>query len=228
MKAVVITGADRGIGYALCEEFLSGGYRVFAGQFLPEWPQLAELQKANPSRLEIVPLDVGNTESVRKAADIVSEKTQTVDFLVNVAGVFQGDSRQEMEWTFRVNSFGPLRVTEAFLPLMHSGEKRLCYFSSEAGSVSLLHRTEGYAYCASKTMLNMAVKLMFNSLRERGYTFRLYHPGWVKTYMSGEKSEVGVYEPEESARAAYLQFTGNAVTEDVLLMTDIKGEIWSF
>ena len=36
MKAVVITGADRGIGYALCEEFLSGGYRVFAGQFLPD------------------------------------------------------------------------------------------------------------------------------------------------------------------------------------------------
>ena len=100
--------------------------------------------------------------------------------------------------------------------------------SSEAGSISLLHRTEGYAYCASKAMLNMGVKLMFNSLRERGYTFRLYHPGWVKTYMHGKKSEIGVYEAEESARAAYLQFTGDAVTEDILVMTDIKGEWWPF
>ena len=56
-------------------------------------------------------------------------------------------------------------------------------------------------YCASKTMLNMAVKLMFNRLQERGYTFRFYHPGWVKTYMSGGKTEIGVYEAEESARA---------------------------
>ncbi len=228
MRSVFLTGADRGIGYALCEEFLKGGYRVFAGQFMPQWPQLEQLQEQYPAQLERIPLDVGDTASVQRAAAAVSAKTKTIDVLVNVAGVILDDSEQALERTVRVNSFGPLRVTEVFLPLMQDGQKRLCYVSSEAGSISLLHRTEGYAYCASKTMLNMAVKLMFNSLRECGYTFRLYHPGWVRTYMSGKKAELGVYEPEESARAAYLQFTGSAVTEDLLVMTDIKGEWWPF
>ena len=228
MKTVFLTGADRGIGSALCGEFLRAGYRVFAGQFMPEWPELDRLQEAFPSLLTPIPLDVGKDASVRAAAETAGSLTETVDLLVHVAGVIGDDSREGMERVFNINAFGPLRVTEAFLPLMRSGEKRLCFFSSEAGSISLLHRTEGYAYCASKTMLNMAVKLMFNDLRASGFTFRLYHPGWVRTYMHGKKSEQGVYEPEESAAAAFRQFTGSAVCEDVLMMTDIKGEYWPF
>ena len=37
MKTVFITGADRGIGNAMCEQFLEHGWKVFAGQFMPRW-----------------------------------------------------------------------------------------------------------------------------------------------------------------------------------------------
>ena len=43
MKTVLITGADRGIGYSLCECFIEGGWYVIAGQYMPEWPQLSAL-----------------------------------------------------------------------------------------------------------------------------------------------------------------------------------------
>ncbi len=73
--------------------------------------------------------------------------------------------------------------------------KRLCFVSSEAGSITVAHRKDGYAYCMSKASLNMAVKLMFNELRPQGYTFRLYHPGWVNSYMGGDqKGTSGKYE----------------------------------
>ena len=44
-KTVWITGADRGVGFSLCEKFLEGGWHVFAGQFMPEWPALDALRE---------------------------------------------------------------------------------------------------------------------------------------------------------------------------------------
>lgn len=115
------------------------------------------------------------------------------------------------------------------MPLMEQGEKRLCFVSSEAGSITLAHRTEGdVSYCVSKTCLNMAVRLMFEELQPRGYRFRLYHPGWVRSYMGGEKGTEGNFEPEETAVAAYEQFTSDRNWEDVLVMSDISNEIWPF
>ena len=46
-KTVWITGADRGVGFSLCEEFLRGGWRVFAGRFMPEWTALLILSGVN-------------------------------------------------------------------------------------------------------------------------------------------------------------------------------------
>ena len=81
----------------------------------------------------------------------------------------------------------------------------------------------------SKSALNMAVRLMFNRLRKEGYIFRLYHPGWGKSYMAGDvKSTIGTYEPEETARVAHETFTEDRDWEDVLVMTDICREMWPF
>ena len=230
MKKVVITGADRGIGYCLTEEYLKGGARVYAGQFMPDWPWLAELQERYKDSLILLPLDVSSLSSIRDAYTYVAEREDVIDQLVNVAGI--GGMGSAFEESFppvmKTNTIGPLKMTETFLPLLAGGEKRICFFSSEAGVNTLAHRTEGFNYCVSKTMLNMAIRLMFNRLRPEGYTFRIYHPGWVRSYMGGTKSTMGNFEPEESAAAAYIQFTGSRPYEDVLVMTDVSGEAWPF
>ena len=228
METVWITGADRGVGFALCKEFLEHDWKVFAGQFMPGWKQLEELSGVYPEQLVCIPLDVGNTESVKAAAEKTAACCDRLDMLVNCAGIVGNDNREGLRGTLNVNVFGALRMTEFFLPLLEKGKKRLCYISSEAGCLTLLHRDGGYAYCASKTVLNMAVKLIFNELAPKGYTFRLYHPGWVRSYMGGEKSAIGNYEPEETAAAAYEQFVSDRTWENVLVMTDVKGEAWPF
>lgn len=228
METVFITGADRGIGYALCEEFIQHGYQVFAGQFMPEWPQLAELKQKYPDRLFNVSLDIGNTESVKEAARLTASLCEKLDVLINCAGIAAQDSLEGINSTVNVNTFGAMRMTESFLPLMQEGKKRLCFVSSEAGSLTLLHREGGYGYCGSKTALNMMVKLMFNELRPQGFTFRLYHPGWIRSYMRGKKSTAGKFEPEVTAAAAFVQFTQDREWEDVLVMTDLRGEAWPF
>ena len=228
MKSVFITGADRGIGFALCKCFLEHGWQVFAGRFMQDWTELDVLGREYGNRLFLVGLDVGSQESVDKAAETVGGQTDCLDMLVNCAGIFQNGSSGATVRCLNINTIGPIRMVEAFLPLMEAGERRLCFFSSEAGSITLAHRREGVSYCVSKTCLNMAVRLMFERLQPQGYRFRLYHPGWVRSYMSGQKSTEGNFEPEETAAAAYEQFTSDRNWEDVLIMSDVSNELWPF
>ena len=229
MEHVVITGADRGIGLSLAENYLRNGYTVYAGQFMPDWPQLGELQKQYPETMHILPLNVGDDASVKAAVQLVSAQTDRVDYLINCAGIFpKTEDAAGFNSAFQVNSLGPLRMVEAFLPLMQQGKKRLCTFSSETGVISLMQRVKDFPYCVSKAALNMGMHMLFRKLRPEGYTFRLFHPGWVKTYMSGKKSTVGDFEPEEAAPVAYRYFVSVDEIEDVLILRDIQGQYWPF
>ena len=53
-KTVFVTGADRGLGFALCAELLKQDWQVFAGQYMPEWPELSVLAHQYPQALHIV------------------------------------------------------------------------------------------------------------------------------------------------------------------------------
>lgn len=176
MKSALITGADRGIGFALCRCFLENGWQVFAGRFMKDWTELDELKSAYDGRLSLVELDVGSGESVRRAADAVARQTACLDLLVNCAGISHcgGDATANC---LNVNALGPVRMVEAFLPLMEGGEKVLCFVSSEAGSITLAHRDGGVPYCVSKTCLNMAVRLMFERLRHGDFGSDSIIPG---------------------------------------------------
>ncbi len=133
----------------------------------------------------------------------------------------------EMQRLYDVNALGPLRVVEAFLPLLDRGAgRRLCFVSSEAGSIGACQRTSWHGYCMSKAALNMSVKILFNLLRREGYTFRLYHPGWMRSYISGRKNMQATLEPEEAAVPALAYFLGEVGDEDQLVMRDWQGREW--
>ena len=78
----------------------------------------------------------------------------------------------------------------------------------------------------SKTALNMAVKILFNHLRPEGYTFRVYHPGWMRTYMSGVKNTRADMEPEEAAAPALAYFLADLADEGRLVLRDWRGREW--
>jgi NAD(P)-dependent dehydrogenase (short-subunit alcohol dehydrogenase family) len=235
-RIAMVSGADRGLGLALTVGLLEKGWRVFAGQYMPEWPALGEAAALWGVALTLMPLDVGDTASTQAAAAMVAAKVDRVDLLISNAGIRAepqtlggGLDHAAMAQAYNVNALGGLRLVEAFLPLAdRSPLKRLCFVSSEAGSIALAHRTSGYGYCMSKTALNMIVKLLFNSLRPEGYTFRLYHPGWIRGYMSGAKSMEADMEPEAAALPALAFFTGEREDEDRLVMVDYLGGEWPF
>lgn len=218
--------------------FWKGGFQVFAGQYMPEWPALGELQRKWKNSLHPVPLDISDEASIKHAAALIGGQTKVLDMVVNNAGIMrlegdilEGVPKEDMLLQFRINTLGALKVTEQVLGLMEGGMKRLCYVSSEAGSIGNAHRDKMFGYCMSKAALNMAVRMLHNDLYPKGFTFRIYHPGWMKSYMAdsaGDVSMNGYLEPRVSAGAALEQFLADRDCENILTMQDVDGYLWSF
>ena len=70
-QMIFITGADRGLGLALTKDFLDRGDIVFAGQFMEDWNELAELKLLHQEHLFLIPLDVSDPESVIDRKSVV-------------------------------------------------------------------------------------------------------------------------------------------------------------
>ena len=218
-KVALVTGADRGLGLAMVKNLLDLGWLVFAGKHL-DWPELDELNQKFPLNLNVIPLDVGSDESVIESAKLVQSSVSHIDLLIanaainrshQVTSIRQNPSMEHMAMEFNVNAIGALRVVNSFLPLLDAGQmKRFCFVSSEAGSIGASKRTGWFGYCMSKAALNMAVKNLSNDLSVQGFSFRLYHPGWLKTYMSGTKNEQASMEPEEGAEIAIEYFLSDS------------------
>lgn len=108
--AVLVTGANRGIGRALVDEALRrGAKRVYAGTRQP-------LVHADP---RVTPLNLDVTDSAQIQAAL--ESIESLDILINNAAIAQYDDlrdRTTLERHLTVNLFGTYGVTQAFLPLL--------------------------------------------------------------------------------------------------------------
>jgi NAD(P)-dependent dehydrogenase (short-subunit alcohol dehydrogenase family) len=134
-------------------------------------------------------------------------KDEAVDLLVNNSGVYfehwgtdpigsiDYDNWQE---TFRVNTLGPMRMTEAFLPhLSRASHALVVAITSNMGSIASIVASKDYAYRSSKAALNAAMHGLSLELKPRGIGVLLLHPGWVRTRMGGTSASIT---PEESVR----------------------------
>ncbi len=192
MKHVVITGANRGIGLALAEQYHQQGYRVTA------------VCRSSSPGIERVAAKVISGIDVTKETGLKGMveglKDETIDLLINNAGLLQDEVlgsidfdsiRQQME----INAYAPLRVTEALLPNLKKGSK-IALITSRMGSIA--DNTSGgrYGYRASKAALNAFGKSLAMDLKDREIAVALLHPGYVKTRMVNFG---GMITPEESA-----------------------------
>jgi len=204
----LVTGADHGIGLELVRKLLEEGHRVFAGRFNSADPGLPELVSTYGNRLILVDLDVGSDASVQAAAAKVREHTDSLDLLINNAAILGdidmtvlGDLNfEEMLQVVNVNALGSLRMSNALIRLILNSESRtIANISSEAGSIGQCYRDSWFAYTMSKTAVNMHSNVVHNGVKAQGGQVLVLHPGWVQTFMRGEKDSAATLTPEQSA-----------------------------
>lgn len=195
MQTALITGANRGIGLALCRRLHARGDRV-----------IGTCRKSS-AQLDALGVQVvrGIDVTVRENLEALASGLEGIrlDLVVNNAGVLLwGDTLEEIEdhlddyrQQYEVNSLAPLRVTRALLGLLGRNAK-VVVITSRVGSIADNESGGSYGYRMSKAAVNMAGVTLAHELRERGIAVGLLHPGYVRTDMTGHR---GFVDADESA-----------------------------
>jgi NAD(P)-dependent dehydrogenase (short-subunit alcohol dehydrogenase family) len=192
METILITGANRGIGLEFCKQYAHSGHTVFACCRKPKSANvLANLAQQYPN-VKLLPLDLSNGDSIDKLA--VELSGQSIDVLINNAAVYGDDNSQGFGkldyqlWqdVFTVNTLASVRMTEALLPNLLAGNKKLVVaITSKMGSIADNSSGGCLLYRSSKAGLNAAMKSLSFDLAHRGVGVLILHPGWVQTDMGG-------------------------------------------
>ncbi|MEM9568416.1 MAG: SDR family NAD(P)-dependent oxidoreductase [Cyanobacteria bacterium P01_E01_bin.34] len=203
-RQVLITGGNRGIGFAIAKGLLDRGHEVIVTSRSPETATLAAEKLGK--RATALELDVSNEESIRQAMTTLHQTTERLDGLINNAGIYPDDgidiltvSRQLLERTMQANTFGAVRMVQECLPLLErSTDARVVNVSSGYGSLNGLSAGVP-SYCLSKLALNGATIMLAQALKSEGIAVNAIDPGWVRTDMGGTSAPRS---PEQGADTA--------------------------
>ena len=191
-KVVLISGGNRGIGFATVKAFVEKGYRVILGARKEEAGRDAIKKLGNPDNLYFCPLDISRDDSVEAMRNYIEENFGRVDVIINNAAI-NYDSWQrvldadldEVIDTLNVNLLGAWRVVKVLLPLMEKNNfGRIVNISSGAGAWSSLTGATP-AYTMSKLSLNALTVMLSNEIKNENIHINSLCPGWVKTDMGG-------------------------------------------
>jgi len=192
MPTVLVTGANRGLGFEFAKQYVAEGWRIFAAcRNSANATALRAMAPTAGNVISVVSMDVTDTDSVRGAASAL--KDAAIDLLINCAGI-TGTAGQitgrvdYASWArvLDVNTMGPLRVLEAFTDNIARSERKLVVtITSGMGSLTDNRSGGSIAYRSSKAAVNMVMRSAAIDLAPRRITCVLINPGWVKTDMGG-------------------------------------------
>ncbi len=212
----LVTGANKGIGYAIAEGLGSQGFRVGVGA-RDEGRREAAVSQLRAAGVDAfgVPLDVTDERSVADAAGVVQEVAGGLDVLVNNAAITGGMPQEPtlidldtIRTVVETNVLGVIRVTNAMLPMVRrSPSPRIVTMSSGVGSLTRQAAADGEgsvgpvaaAYSTSKTFLNAVMLQYVRELADTDILVNAACPGYVATDLNGFR---GVRTAEEGAATA--------------------------
>jgi len=199
MSTALITGSNRGLGFATAEELASKGSRVLiTSRHEAEAKEAAAALAAQGHQAYGIELDVTDATSIQSAAEWIRQNFGTLDILVNNAGVLPEATDAEphefasvplFRETFATNVFGAVAVIEALLPMLRkSSAGRIVNVSTTMGSLTeQLNSESPYfgmivpAYQSSKAALNGVTVSLSKTLSDTDIKVTSVCPGFVQT-----------------------------------------------
>lgn len=200
-RVALITGANRGIGLEMARQLARRKFHVIITCRDDAKGEQAAKEIGVSSEVSFLPLDVSSSESIRAAASRFEQVANHLDVLINNAGIYPDKGltvlslpRDRLEKAFETNAFGPLEVTQAFLPwLRRADSARVINVSSGYGQLEGLSANVP-SYCLSKLALNGVTIMLAEALRVDHIAVNSMCPGWVRTDMGGAGATLSVAE----------------------------------
>ncbi len=215
MPTVLVTGANRGLGYEHVKQYAQKGWKVIACARNPKKAtELENLKDKYDDNFIIEQLEVIDHPRIEELAEKYSNTP--IDILINNAGTtgplgvpgamdYQKIDSMDYEiWRdiLEVNLISPFKVATAFHDHIAQSEKKLLIMmSSDLGSIEQNTFGGFYSYRASKAALNIISKGM--SVDWQDLTVIALAPGWCKTYLGGEEAEIHPDESVENQQAMF-------------------------
>ncbi|MEO0926192.1 MAG: SDR family NAD(P)-dependent oxidoreductase [Cyanobacteria bacterium J06643_13] len=190
-KVALVTGGNRGIGLAIAQGLIKANVRVIIGSRSLEKGQAA-VEKLDSPLASAVEIDIADDESIEQAFNELSGKIERLDVLINNAGIYPDNGfniltidRDLLAKTLNVNTFGAIKTTQIFLPLLEKAEEaRVINYSSGYGQLNGLSAGVP-SYCLSKLTLNGATIMLADALASKNIQVNAVDPGWVSSDMGG-------------------------------------------
>jgi NAD(P)-dependent dehydrogenase (short-subunit alcohol dehydrogenase family) len=207
-RVVLITGANKGIGFGMAEKIGSMGAKILMvcrdksrGE-----EALKKLSQKNINALLYI-ADMESTESIEKLYEAVSKDVEKIDVLVNNAGVSLGEGPATIETTdinilrrtFDINFIGPFWMCKMFTQLVKKSDSgRIINFSSGLGQLTVPRMGGMPAYSSSKTAINAITKILADELKDTNIKVMSTDPGWIKTDLGSDAAPLSIEEGIET------------------------------
>jgi NAD(P)-dependent dehydrogenase (short-subunit alcohol dehydrogenase family) len=202
MKNVVITGANKGIGFEVAKQMAELGYFVYLGCRNEQngMEAIEKLRELNISNVKLLQIDVSDPDSVTAAASKLASEIDALDILINNAGIAGGQPQNLslcalslLKEVFDTNYFGAIQTTQAMLPLLEkAAQPVIVNVSSELGSLAM-QTAEGrnqnwdnvHVYGSTKTALNSFTIHLAQEFRNTKFKVNSVTPGFTATDLNG-------------------------------------------
>ena len=223
-KTVLVTGANKSIGFETARRMGALGYGIWLGCRDPDRGEAAARKLRDAGcEVRVIQIEVTDDESVKAAAARVAAEDGCLDVLVNNAGIpggYAAPSLQpvaEIKDIYEVNVFGPVRMTQAFLPVLKAAPRaNVVMVSSGLGSLGWLttpgHEFYGVnilGYNSSKSALNAVTVAFAKELMASGIKVNAADPGYTATDFNNHSGHRSVEQAADViVRLATLDETG--------------------
>jgi len=223
MKTVLITGANKSIGFETARQLLQQGYYVYLGcRDIQKGQQaVSQLQSEGLKQVEPIEIDVDDIDSIRTAREVLGRKTQVLDVLINNAGIHGSMQQLALETdinvfkqVFETNFLGVIAVTQTFIDLLkQSPQPRIVNVTSGLGSLTLqndptwkYYVVKPVAYVSSKAALNAYTIVLAYNLRDTSFKVNAVDPGYTATDLNNHSGPGTV--PDAAARVVKAAMLG--------------------
>ena len=203
-KIVLVTGANKGIGFGIAKHLGKSGWQVIIGARDEERAEkaISELKSAGVNVLGWVNIELRDLANIEQAAKEINAKYPDLTLLVNNAGIpgdmsvdSQHTELSEIKETLDVNFIGTFAFTKALMPLLTKNEGRIVNVTVPSEISPYWHPL---AYVASKAAQNAMMGVMAIELQQSNTPLEIFsvHPGPTTTDLNGNMALPGFHDIE--------------------------------